>query len=418
MKGSKSVILGLALVVVIVIGYAAYLHRGPMKRMAEEHQERVAEIDQWKTALATSKADVRVELDEKTRLIEELERKAGELEQTVSRIQEEKRMTEADVEELQSTIALLESDRETLSGKSEDLGRRLQDSKKQLDALDKELEAGKKAIAEATIEKEAMKDRIDLVVGERDRLEQTRTELENRLTELRNRLQSTSDDLAAKDRKIAEMENIQQTLEGQIERQKKEQEELDRLKNGLRTQLGMTQSQIASLSMEAEAKEEQLKTKEKQLKSMEKAMEELSKQFERQIKEKEIQISALEDKLSIRLVDKILFSSGSADITPAGHRVLESLATELRNMEGFEIAVSGHTDNVPLGPKIKELYYDNLGLSVARAAAVSRVLREEGVNPENLSAVGHSMYRPVAGNDTQEGRRQNRRVEIILAPMR
>ncbi len=87
-------------------------------------------------------------------------------------------------------------------------------------------------------------------------------------------------------------------------------------------------------------------------------------------------------------------------------------------MEGFEISVAGHTDNKPLGPKIKKVYYDNLGLSVARAAAVSRKLREMGVSPANLSATGYSMYHPLVGNDTKEERQQNRRVEIMLEPLR
>ena len=87
-------------------------------------------------------------------------------------------------------------------------------------------------------------------------------------------------------------------------------------------------------------------------------------------------------------------------------------------MDGFEIAVEGHTDNKLLGSKLKKVYYDNLGLSVARAAAVSRALEEMGVSPNNLSAVGYSMYRPVATNDTLEGRQQNRRVEIMIEPLR
>ena len=86
-------------------------------------------------------------------------------------------------------------------------------------------------------------------------------------------------------------------------------------------------------------------------------------------------------------------------------------------MDRFEIEVAGHTDNKPLGPKVKEVYYDNLGLSIARAAAVVRMLRQRGVSPDNLSAVGYSMYRPVASNETKEGRQRNRRVEIILAPL-
>lgn len=180
----------------------------------------------------------------------------------------------------------------------------------------------------------------------------------------------------------------------------------------------MTQSQIEELATETEAKEKQLLSKEQQLKSMEQANQELSKQFEQQIKEKEIKISTLENKLNIQLLDKILFPSGRAEITSDGNRVLKSLATELQKMEGFEISVAGHTDNKLLGPKIKKIYYDNLGLSVARAAAVSRTLRRMGVSPANLSAVGYSMHRPVTSNDTSEGRQQNRRVEIMLEPLR
>ncbi len=252
---------------------------------------------------------------------------------------------------------------------------------------------------------------MEVVAEERDRLRQAAVEFENQLAECRNRFQAISDDLVAKDLRMADMEKDHQSLLSKVKRQEKEKEELQRLRNALKDQLGMTQSQIEALSKEAGSKEEQLK-------SMEKALQELSRRFERQIREKEIQINTLEDKLSIRLLDKILFASGSADISSVGRRVLESLATELKKMDGFEIAVAGHTDNKPIGPKLKEVYDDNLGLSVARAAAVSRALREMGVSPENLSAVGYSMYRPVASNDTKEGRQQNRRVEIILAPLR
>jgi chemotaxis protein MotB len=118
------------------------------------------------------------------------------------------------------------------------------------------------------------------------------------------------------------------------------------------------------------------------------------------------------------LLDKILFASGSADITPDGNGVLESVATELQKMDGFEIAVAGHTDNKLLKPKLQKVYHDNLGLSVARAAAVSRKLQKMGVSPDNLSAIGYSMYHPIADNDTRDGRQQNRRVEIMLEPLR
>jgi chemotaxis protein MotB len=117
-------------------------------------------------------------------------------------------------------------------------------------------------------------------------------------------------------------------------------------------------------------------------------------------------------------MDKILFASGSADITLDGNGVLESLATELQKMSGFEITVAGHTDNMLLGSKIKDVYDDNLGLSVARAASVSRKLLKMGVSPANLSTTGYSMFRPLTSNETKEGRQQNHRVEIMLEPLR
>ena len=170
--------------------------------------------------------------------------------------------------------------------------------------------------------------------------------------------------------------------------------------------------------MDAAAKEKQLKTKEQQLAAMKKAMQDLNKQFERQINEKEMLISDLEDKLRIRMLDKILFASGSAEVTAKGRQVLKSLADGLKNMQGFEISVEGHTDNKLLKPNLQEVYTDNLGLSVARAAAVARALQSMGASPEHLSATGYSMHRPLTANATPAGRQQNRRVEIMLKPLR
>ena len=277
---------------------------------------------------------------------------------------------------------------------------------------EKELEAKIKALEEkvATLSRDKESTQTDLK-KEIVQLEGKNEKLDNQLAESRKQLQAISEQSAAKDRKLAQVELERQTLQRLIESQAKEKEELQRLKDNLRNQLGMNRNQIEALSQDAAAKD-------KQLQSMEIAYQELSKQLEKQIKEKEIQISNLENRLNIRLLDKILFASGSAEITPAGKRVLESLATELTKMEGFEISVAGHTDNLPLGPKIQAIYIDNLGLSGARAAAVARKLNEMGVSPANLSATGYSMYRPVTGNETPAGRQQNRRVEIMLEPLR
>ena len=353
----------------------------------QELQASQSETQQVKTASEQMQTAYKDELAEKIQLVENLQNKSAELGQTLAHIKAEAEALETDlratikslegqlsqwkhdlqvsreeVQKLHRTITLLENDRDTLSQKSEDLDRQLLTSRNQIEGMQKTVADQKTQLAEAAQARQA----------------------------------------------LVKENNVLQ----------KERDELQRLRNALKNQLGLTQSQIEGLSAEAEAKESQLKSKEKQLKSLQEAYQELSKQFESQIREKEIEINSLQDKLNIRLLDKILFASGSAEITSIGHRVLESLATELKKMEGFEIAVEGHTDNKLLGPKLKSVYHDNLGLSVVRAAAVSRALEEMGVSPDNLSAVGYSMYRPVASNATVEGRQQNRRVEIMIEPLR
>ena len=93
------------------------------------------------------------------------------------------------------------------------------------------------------------------------------------------------------------------------------------------------------------------------------------------------------------------------------------MANVLRKTEGRSIEVQGHTDNVPIRGALAARYPTNWELSAARATNVVRVLQDEGgVDPTVLSAAARSEYRPRASNDTDEGRRQNRRIEILLGP--
>lgn len=113
----------------------------------------------------------------------------------------------------------------------------------------------------------------------------------------------------------------------------------------------------------------------------------------------------------------ILFPSGSAAVSAAGTKTLERLAAILkRDFAGREIRVEGHTDNVP--PKrVKDRYPSNWELSAARAAAVLRSLLASGAaEPGRCSLAGHADQKPVAGNGSEEGRRKNRRVEIMILP--
>jgi chemotaxis protein MotB len=121
--------------------------------------------------------------------------------------------------------------------------------------------------------------------------------------------------------------------------------------------------------------------------------------------------------IRITLVDRLLFESGEADLKPAACQALKQFGEKLKQATDRQIRVEGHTDNKLPKPKLRVRYPSNWELSTARAINVVRCLiRDGGLSAGTLSAVGYGDSRPVADNGTEEGRRKNRRVEIVLYP--
>ncbi|MBU4317759.1 MAG: OmpA family protein [Proteobacteria bacterium] len=112
-----------------------------------------------------------------------------------------------------------------------------------------------------------------------------------------------------------------------------------------------------------------------------------------------------------------LFKPKTLDISSKGEEKLIELAEGIKNNKKQRIYIEGHTDNVGLSPSTQKRFPSNWEISVARSAAVARFLQTRaGIEPKRLVIVGHGGYKPVASNQTEEGRRLNRRVEIILGP--
>jgi chemotaxis protein MotB len=110
------------------------------------------------------------------------------------------------------------------------------------------------------------------------------------------------------------------------------------------------------------------------------------------------------------VTDKVLFDPGQAELRAEGREVVDKLAAAISRLPN-KLAVEGHTDNVPISGR----YASNWELSTARATTVLRELIERhGIAPARLSAAGYADERPVAGNDTGEGRAANRRVELVV----
>jgi chemotaxis protein MotB len=128
-----------------------------------------------------------------------------------------------------------------------------------------------------------------------------------------------------------------------------------------------------------------------------------------------VELTELRGRTSVKMKDKILFSSGSASIGADGKVALRKVADALKLLQGKVIRVEGHTDNVPTNPG--GAFPTNWELSSARALAVVRFMQESGVDPTRLSAAGFGEFQPVSANDTPEGRSLNRRIEIVLVPL-
>jgi len=179
--------------------------------------------------------------------------------------------------------------------------------------------------------------------------------------------------------------------------------------------------QIAELSARMELatseKEKAIAEKERAIAGVKTTYDSLVSELKQEIKQGEVQITQLKDKLTVNMVEKILFDSGSAVIKKNGTRVLDRVAEILKSLRGQQIKVEGHTDNVPIGPGLAEKFPSNWELSTARATTVVRYLQGRGVSPSVLSAEGYADYRPVSPNDSDEGKAKNRRIEIVLIPL-
>ncbi len=129
-----------------------------------------------------------------------------------------------------------------------------------------------------------------------------------------------------------------------------------------------------------------------------------------------VKMELMRSGLQIILPNDVLFASGSANLKPEGQSLLGELANGLEGIP-YQIVVMGHTDNVPISPELAERYPSNWELAGARAASVVRVMVAAGIPPEQLLAVSNGDARPIATNDTPEGREQNRRIEVRLRPV-
>lgn len=189
------------------------------------------------------------------------------------------------------------------------------------------------------------------------------------------------------------------------EKNKTTEAALEEAKGEIADLSAVAQEELAKSQAEAEAEKARVKKREEELNKM-------SKQLEEALGDSEGELSSQNGRITLQLVDKVLFPFGEAELTDNGKKVLSKLGEALKEFPKKQIWVQGHTDDVPVS-KDNENFASNWELSAFRAVNVVHYLEDEvGVDPSRLAAVAFSEYRPVSKNK----KNRNRRIEIVLAP--
>lgn len=235
---------------------------------------------------------------------------------------------------------------------------------------------------------------------------------------------------AEAERRSVELQGLRaemQALRAEMDRQAGERKDLEARLGAKEKELAAAVELIGDLrrkSAELEGDKQMLqesisllrKTKEEEVQTVSRTYEDLLNEMRGEIEQGQIAIRELEGKLTMDVVDKILFDSGRAEVKPEGLAVLKRVVEILKTVADKTIRVEGHTDNVQIGGSLAKRYPTNWELSAARAIHVARYLEKEGIDPLLLSAAAFGEHQPVADNDTPEGRARNRRIAIILLP--
>ena len=234
---------------------------------------------------------------------------------------------------------------------------------------------------------------------------------------LTENLQSAREDLAAKNARIASLEEqqrgMQQALAAAEAKYAKLQESLDKsLTNASQNNISIEKlvdqinesNQYIRHLVEVKSKSDSLNMVLTNNLTRSLSKEEL----------KEVDVQVLKGVVYISLADNMLYQSGSYEINSRAAETLSKIAKIIKDYKDYDVLIEGNTDNVPISkPNIR----NNWDLSALRASSVVQALQNDyGVDPKRLTAGGRGEYNPIATNDTEIGKQRNRRTQIIITP--
>ena len=234
---------------------------------------------------------------------------------------------------------------------------------------------------------------------------------------LNESLQAAKEDLAAKNARIASLEEQQKGMQQML---KAAEEKYDKLQAALDKSLtNASQNNISIEKLVDQINESnqyirhlvEVKSKSDSLNMV------LTNNLTRSLSQdemKEVDVQVLKGVVYISLADNMLYKSGSYEINARAAQTLSKIAKIIKDYKDYDVLIEGNTDNVPI---TKTNIRNNWDLSALRASSVVQALQNDyGVDPKRLTAGGRGEYNPVASNDTEVGKQRNRRTQIIITP--
>lgn len=318
---------------------------------------------------------------------------------------------------MESTYVRKVQEAEELAGDLAGLKKKHQELVVENDLLKTRVERQRLELVNTIAERDKLKGDLSYVTGARDKAVADNRELEGLLQAKSDSLSQSIGELR---RKVADLEAENGRLRQESAALRKAQEEKSRQlgqvegeRDKVRQELAASRASTEKLQADFAA---QKKAQQEKVEKVSATYEGLLEKMKGEIAKGEVTISELKGKLTLNMVDSILFDSGKSEVKAGGAAVLEKVVSILKDVRDKAIRIEGHTDNVQIGGALARQYPTNWELSAARAINVARYLEKQGIDRSSLAAVAFGETRPVVSNDTPEGRAKNRRIEIVLYP--
>ncbi len=247
-------------------------------------------------------------------------------------------------------------------------------------------------------------------------IERARAERDSVRVEMEDSIQRLQDSLATAAREHRELRERAARLEEELRRLEDRRSQMEERFEEARQEVHRLEAVLRESGSDYQRLLEQLQSLraiQREIRQRNEIYEEVLSRFRSLIDGGRLSVSIDRGRMVIHLPQDVLFPSGSATLSAEGRRTLSEVASVLAELEDRRFQVEGHTDNVPIATS---RFPSNWELSSARALSVVHLLVENGVAPENLSGAGYGEFQPVASNDDPEGRRRNRRIEIVMLP--